>query len=54
VKNIETDPDGWYCYTAAHFMKNEVLLGYCAGSQSAKTHLSVLRVTRINQKWLYK
>jgi sialidase-1 len=54
VKNIEADPDGWYCYTAAHFTKNDVLLGYCAGSQSAKTHLSVLRVTRINQKWLYQ
>jgi sialidase-1 len=54
VKDIETDPDGWYCYTAAHFTKNEVLLGYCAGSQSEKTHLSVLRVTRINQNWLYK
>jgi sialidase-1 len=54
VKDIETDPDGWYCYTAAHFTKKDVLLGYCAGSQAAKTGLSVLRVTRINKKWLYK
>ena len=54
IKNIESDPDGWYCYSAIHFTKKEVLLGYCAGSQSAKTHLSVVNITRLNQKWLYK
>jgi sialidase-1 len=54
LKNIETDPDGWYCYTAIHFTNKEVLLGYCAGSQSKKTHLSVTNITRLNQKWLYK
>lgn len=54
IKDIETDPDGWYCYIAIHFTKKEVLLGYCAGSQSAKTHLSVTNITRLNQKWLYK
>lgn len=54
IKNIENDPDGWYCYIAIHFVKQEVLLGYCAGSQSAKTHLSVTNITRLNQKWLYK
>jgi sialidase-1 len=54
IKNIESDPDGWYCYTAIHFKNKEVLLGYCAGSQSAKTHLSVTNITRLNQKWLYK
>jgi|GEM_PF-330869 len=54
TKNIETDPDGWYCYTAAHFTKDEVLLSYCAGSQSELTHLSTLRITRLNLNWLYK
>lgn len=54
VKNIESDPDGWYCYIAIHFTRKEVLLGYCAGSQSKKTHLSVTNITRLNQKWLYK
>lgn len=54
IKNIEADPDGWYCYIAIHFTKKEVLLGYCAGSQSKKTHLSVTNITRLNQKWLYK
>lgn len=54
IKNIETDPDGWYCYIAIHFYKKDVLLGYCAGSQEKKTHLSVTNLTRINQKWLYQ
>jgi len=36
IKNIETDPDGWYCYMAIHFIRKNILLGYCAGSQSKK------------------
>lgn len=51
-RDIETDPDGWFCYTAIHFTKKDVLLGYCAGSQSKKTHLSVLNITRLSQKML--
>lgn len=30
---IEDDPDGWYCYTAITFVKNRVLLSYCAGDR---------------------
>ena len=54
VRNIETDPDGWYCYIAIHFTKKDVLLGYCAGSQQKKTHLSVARINRLNLAALYK
>ena len=54
IRDIETDPDGWYCYTAIHFTAKDVLLGYCAGSQSAKTHLSVLQIRKMSQKSLYK
>ncbi len=54
IKNIADDPDGWYCYTAIHFTKDAVLLGYCAGSQSKKTHLSTTHITKINYKWIYK
>jgi sialidase-1 len=54
VKNIEADPDGWYCYIAVHFTKKDVLLGYCAGSQAKKTHLSVTNITKLTQKSLYK
>lgn len=54
VRNIESDPDGWYCYIAIHFTKKEVLLGYCAGNRPKGTHLSVINVTRLTQKSLYK
>jgi Neuraminidase (sialidase) len=54
IRDIETDPDGWFCYTAIHFTKRDVLLGYCAGSQLKKTHLSVLNITRLSQKMLYQ
>lgn len=54
VSNIASDPDGWYCYIAIHFVKGAVLLGYCAGSQSANTHLSVTDINRVNLKSLYK
>ncbi|AHF14608.1 sialidase [Niabella soli DSM 19437] len=54
IKNLEADPDGWYCYTAIHFYKNSVLLSYCAGSQQAKTYLSVTDISRIVLTDLYK
>lgn len=50
IKNIESDPKGWYCYAAIHFTQKEVLLGYCAGT----TQLAQVNITRLNQKWLYK
>jgi len=30
---IEADPDGWYCYTCITFVKDRMLLGYCAGDR---------------------
>ncbi len=53
-RDLETDPDGWYCYFAMHFTGKHVLLGYCAGSQSQKTHLSVTDITRLSLDALYK
>src|SRR5690554_6139630 len=55
LKNIQDDPDGWYCYTAIHFVdNNKVLLAYCAGSQSEKTHLSITDVTLFDINWLFE
>ena len=28
---LEDDPEGWYCYTAMTFLRDRVLLAYCAG-----------------------
>jgi len=53
IKNIEDDPDGWYCYIAIHFTKRDVLLGHCAGNRPKGTGLAVTQITRLNQKWLY-
>ncbi len=33
VTNIRTAPDGWYCYTAIHFVKGNVLLGFASGGR---------------------
>lgn len=55
IKNLHDDPDGWYCYTAIHFVNEEyILLSYCAGSQSKRTRLSVTDITLINKSWLYQ
>ncbi len=53
IKTIEQDPDGWYCYTAIHFYKKYILLAYCAGSQSKRTHLSVTHISRISLRNVY-
>lgn len=30
-QNLLAHPDGWYCYTAIHFVKDSVLLGFVSG-----------------------
>lgn len=54
VKNIEIDPDGWYCYMGIHFDKQNVLLSYCAGSQQARSHLNVTDIALLSLKDIYK
>ncbi|MEQ1858310.1 MAG: sialidase family protein [Chthoniobacteraceae bacterium] len=49
-KLIEGDPDGWYCYTAIHFVDGAVLLAYCAGD-SKVGGLNRLRIRRIELDW---
>lgn len=50
-KLLEEDPDGWYCYTAVHFVDDALLLGYCAGDAKVG-RLNRLRVRRIGLDWL--
>ena len=49
---LEGDPDGWYCYTAIHFVGDDVLLAYCAGDSAKKSHLNVLRIRKTSLAWL--
>ena len=53
VKTLHDDPEGWYCYTAIHFVDDAVLLGYCA-SDSRYRHLARTEVNRFEVEWLYK
>lgn len=53
IKNVEDDPDGWYCYTAIHFTDNDILLGHCAGNRPAGTGLAVTQITKLSLDWIY-
>lgn len=48
VRNIGSDPQGWYCYTAIEFVDDHVLLAHCEFPG-----LNSLQVTRIPISWLY-
>ena len=52
AKLLEADPDGWYCYTAIHFVGEDVLLAYCAGDSAKKTYLNPLRIRKASLAWL--
>lgn len=55
VKNLEEDPDGWYCYIAMHFLESgDVLLSYCAGNRPQGTGLSVTHVAKLSKDWVYR
>ena len=51
-RTIESDPGGWYCYTAMEFVGDHVLLGHCAG-QRATGGLNLTQITRFPVSWLY-
>lgn len=46
LKNIEDNPSGSFCYTAIHFTKNEVLLGYFDWATTQVT------IKRLDLNWL--
>jgi hypothetical protein len=48
---IEPEADGWYCYTAMAFVKDRMLLAYCAGD-SKVGHLNRLKVVALDKDWL--
>ncbi len=49
VRNIGTDPQGWYCYTAIEFVGDHVLLAHCE-----YPGLNSLQITRFPVSWLYQ
>ena len=54
IKTLEDDPDGWYCYTAIHFTKRDILLGHCAGNRPKGTGLAVTQITKFSLDFIYK
>lgn len=53
ARMLENNPDGSYCYTAIHFVGQYILIGYCGGSYSQRTPLSITHVARIKLSWVY-
>ena len=49
IRNIGTDPQGWYCYTAIEFVDDNVLLAHCEFPG-----LNSLQITRVPVRWLYE
>ena len=47
-KILESNPDGWYCYTAMTFVKDRLLLAYCAGDKKVGG-LNRLKVVAISK-----
>lgn len=47
INVVEDNPRGSFCYTAIHFVGNDVLLGYFDWSTRAMT------VTKVNLNWIY-
>jgi hypothetical protein len=54
IKKIESDPDGWYCYTAIDFVGEEAILSYCAGNRPMGTGLSVTNISKFSIESLYQ
>ncbi|MFG0265960.1 MAG: exo-alpha-sialidase [Rhodopirellula sp. JB055] len=49
IRNVGTDPEGWYCYTAIEFVDDHVLLAHCEYPR-----LNSLQITRIPVAWFYQ
>lgn len=53
IKTLESDPAGWYCYTAIEFVGDYVLLGHCAGDTRHGSGLATTQITRLSRDWIY-
>jgi photosystem II stability/assembly factor-like uncharacterized protein len=53
TKVLESDPDGWYCYTAITFVDDRILLAYCAGDGKIG-RLNLTQITAFDLDWLYR
>ncbi|MEE9432298.1 MAG: exo-alpha-sialidase [Melioribacteraceae bacterium] len=54
IKTIESNPNGWYCYTAIEFVGDNILLGHCAGDRSKNVGLATTHITKLSMDWVYR
>jgi hypothetical protein len=54
TKQVENDPNGWYCYTAIHFEDDYVVLGHCAGDRKENNGLAAEQITLLSHDWIYR
>src|SRR5690606_38102844 len=52
-QELETNPHGWYCYTAIHFVGDHVLLAYCAGDRRENNGLALTKIARLPIRSLF-
>jgi sialidase-1 len=53
TKYVESNPQGWYCYTAVEFVEDAVLLGHCSGDRTRFNGLETTQITRLSLDWVY-
>jgi predicted neuraminidase len=53
ARNLEDNPDGWYCYIAIHFAGERVILGHCADNVERSSKLATTQITSFPIQWLY-
>ena len=51
-RTLEGNPDGWYCYVSMTFVRDRVLLSYCAGDRQVGG-LNRLKLLAVSRDWLY-
>lgn len=51
-RNLEDDPQGFYCYTAIEFVGEHILLGYCAGQEGLPNGRLPTKLVRLPLSWL--
>lgn len=49
-KNLEEDPDGTFCYTAIHFVKDHALISYGAGKGLENSRIVLVSLAEIYRK----
>jgi hypothetical protein len=52
-KTLESDTNGWYCYTGIEFVGNDVLLSHCAGNRPKDGGLAITQITRFPLSFVY-